>query len=148
MTLTTLFSVTPYNVYQFLFLIPLPSFFSFFWSGLRDCIACSLLGGIIPSQSSGYTVTILCPCCIIFLCCKLSQHSISMAFHPQGLSLAPLHLTRSPQCMRFSPPLPPPTPSLPPLQITSPIPTPNPSLWPPLPVPLPPLGRFLSDPTN
>ena len=39
--------------------------FYFFWSGLRDSIACSLLGGIIPSQNSGYTVTRLCTYCII-----------------------------------------------------------------------------------
>ena len=34
---------------------------SLFCSGLRDYIACLLLGGIIPSQNSGYTVTRLWP---------------------------------------------------------------------------------------
>ena len=34
---------------------------SFFWSVIRDYIACSLLGGIIPSQNSGYTVTRIGP---------------------------------------------------------------------------------------
>ena len=34
----------------------------FFWSGLRDPIACSLLGGVwLQSQNSGYQVTRLCP---------------------------------------------------------------------------------------
>ena len=32
-----------------------------FWAVLRDPIACSLLVGGIPSQNSGYKVTILCP---------------------------------------------------------------------------------------
>ena len=32
-----------------------------FWSGLRDPIACSLFGGGIPNQNSGYKVTRLCP---------------------------------------------------------------------------------------
>ena len=36
-------------------------FFFFFWDGLRDPISCSLLGGGIPSQNSGYKVTRLCP---------------------------------------------------------------------------------------
>ena len=31
------------------------------WSGLRDPIACSLLGGGIPTQNSGYGDTRLCP---------------------------------------------------------------------------------------
>ena len=34
--------------------------FFFFWYGLRDPIACSLLGGGIPSQNSDYKVTRLC----------------------------------------------------------------------------------------
>ena len=32
----------------------------FFWAGPRDPIACSVLGGGIPSQKSGYKVTRLC----------------------------------------------------------------------------------------
>ena len=36
-------------------------FFLFFCTGLRDPIACSLLGGGSPSQNSGYNITILCP---------------------------------------------------------------------------------------
>ena len=35
-------------------------FFFIFWDGLRDPIACSLLGGGIPSQKSGYKTTRLC----------------------------------------------------------------------------------------
>ena len=34
---------------------------SFFWSGLHDHIACSLLGGGIPTQNSGYRDTRICP---------------------------------------------------------------------------------------
>ena len=34
--------------------------FFFFWAGLRDHIAYSLLGGGIPSQNSGYNITRLC----------------------------------------------------------------------------------------
>ena len=33
----------------------------FFWTDLRGPIACSLLGGAIPTQNSGYGVTRLCP---------------------------------------------------------------------------------------
>ena len=36
------------------------SFFFFFWAVLHDPIECSLLGGDIPSQNSGYKVTRLC----------------------------------------------------------------------------------------
>ena len=36
-------------------------FILFFWSGLSDPIACSLLGGGITTQNSGYKVTRLCP---------------------------------------------------------------------------------------
>ena len=36
-------------------------FFFFFWFGLRDPIACSLLGGGIPSHKNGYKVNRLCP---------------------------------------------------------------------------------------
>ena len=35
--------------------------FFFFWAGPRDPIACSLLGGGIPSQKIGYKFTRLCP---------------------------------------------------------------------------------------
>ena len=35
-------------------------FFFFFWSSLRDPIACSLLGGGILTQNSGYKITRLC----------------------------------------------------------------------------------------
>ena len=38
-----------------------------FWSGLRDPIACSLLGGGIPNQNSGYKSTRLCPSKFRFL---------------------------------------------------------------------------------
>ena len=34
--------------------------FFFFWTGLRDLIACSILGGGIPTQNSGYESTRLC----------------------------------------------------------------------------------------
>ena len=33
----------------------------FFWTGLSDPIACSLLGGGSPSQNNSYKITILCP---------------------------------------------------------------------------------------
>ena len=36
-------------------------FFLFFWAGLRDPIVCSLLGGGILYQNSGYKSTRLCP---------------------------------------------------------------------------------------
>ena len=38
----------------------IPFFFFFFWDGLCDPIAFSLLGGGIPSQNIGYNVTRLC----------------------------------------------------------------------------------------
>ena len=36
-------------------------YYSFFWTGLNDPIACSLLGGGSPSQNSGYKITRLFP---------------------------------------------------------------------------------------
>ena len=36
--------------------------FFFFWTGLRDHIACPLLSGGSPSQNSGYNITRLYPC--------------------------------------------------------------------------------------
>ena len=63
-----------------------------FWSGLRDYLACSLLGGIIPSQNSGYKVTRLCPYCIMVLCCCIfSTFHRSSLSSSRGLHSAPLH---------------------------------------------------------
>ena len=42
--------------------------FFFFWVGLRDPIACSLLGGGIPSQKSGYKSTRLCTSLSLVFC--------------------------------------------------------------------------------
>ena len=74
---------------------------------------------------------------------------------PRGrhsLRSIPLHLTRSPHWICFSPPLPPPAPPLPlplpSLPIILPIPTLNPSLGPPPPVPLPSSNRFTFGPTT
>ena len=36
-------------------------FFFFFCTSLRDPIACSILGGLIPSHNNGYKLTRLCP---------------------------------------------------------------------------------------
>ena len=63
-----------------------------FWSVLRDSIACSLLGGIIPSHNSGYKFTRLCPYCIMVLCCRLfSTFRWSGPSSSRVLHSAPLH---------------------------------------------------------
>ena len=66
--------------------------FFFSWSGLRDYIACSLLGGIIPSQNSGYKVTRLCPYFIRLLFRMLVNFSQIWPVFLQGSALrsAPL----------------------------------------------------------
>ena len=69
------------------------------------------MGGIIPSQNSGYKVTRLCSYCIMLLFCMLSQRSAGLALRPPGvftpLHSTPLHFIHSPHVIRLpsSPPL-------------------------------------------
>ena len=76
---------TPFFLFSFLF-----------WAGLREYIACSLLGGIIPSQNSGYRVTRLCTYFIVLLCSTCfstfprSDLSSSRGIHSDPLHFSPL----------------------------------------------------------
>ena len=64
----------------------------FFWAGHHDSIACSLLGGIILSQNSGYRITRLCPYCIMLICSKyFSTFLRSVPSSSGGIRSAPLH---------------------------------------------------------
>ena len=118
-----LFKIENYKWYWTHSAIVLSFFLYFFCSGLRDRIACSLLGGNITYQNSGYTVTRLWLNALFLY--VVSQRSAGMAHHAQGSTLAPIH----------SAPLEPLTPLD---VILSP---PPPLSAPPLPLPLPPNPR-------
>ena len=88
-----------------------PIFVLFFWTGLRFPIECSLLGGGIPSQKSGYKGTRICTY-IVLICYLVLPNLIHV----------PLSLPVPIPPPRFAPPLRP-TPSL-----LSPSPHPSPIL--------------------
>ena len=125
-------------------------FFLFFWTGLRDPIACSKLGGRILTQNSGYKSTRLCPSKFRFL---LLLRSSLPCFRPIACLVwslirnlprsIPIHSTR---LLPETPPL-----LLSPRSIPHPTPPPNPvpisSLSPP-PVSSPPPSLFRSVPTT
>ena len=77
--------------------------FFFFWSVLRDPIACSLLGVDILSQNSGYKVTRLCPSIMLSFYfvpppsfparCHFYGHSVLLAYR---LPSVQFHFCRCP----------------------------------------------------
>ena len=83
---------------------------SFFWSGFRDQIACSLLGGVwFQSQNSGYPVTNLCTIKIRVLLFPSTDGHVPFLSPPSEIPLSslcsvnlPVHLS-----LLLLPPLPP-----------------------------------------
>ena len=69
-------------------------FFFFFSTGLRDPIACSIVGCGIPTQNSGYKSTRLCPskfrCLLICPSPSCSQPVVCLGDRPSVLCPAPL----------------------------------------------------------
>ena len=125
---------------------PLPPrifFFFFLLSGLCCPIACSLLGGRIPSHNSGYKITRLCPSLCWFCYYFVSPSVLPDCLPYRGVTLpshsTPLHFTRS-------------LPSTPPLRLgLRSIPSTNPTLRPLFPLPpsyLPPPSRCRPAPTT
>ena len=65
--------------------------FFFFWSGLREPISCSLLGGVIKYQNRGYKITRLCPS-LCYFDTPFPPSSLPARRHSRGVHYStPLH---------------------------------------------------------
>ena len=70
---------------------PIFLFFFFFWAGLHDPIACSLLGGVITPHNIGYTITRLCPY-LYYFATSFPPSSILACCYSKGVHFyTPLH---------------------------------------------------------